>query len=109
MKNDELMLKELRYLQGKKIDRIRGDADVGFCIHFTSGNYCIFKAGNGYETDPIILLKTSLNGTRDKNLLLMEIITQEEYDGRMKIKDERNEPRRRAEYEKLKAEFGEDR
>ena len=110
MKNSELMLKELRYLQGKKIIKVRQSSDrYHMCLHFEDGNFCVFSGEPDYDYGAKARLLDADYNFSDDDLLSMDLATQEEHDERKKVKDERaeaiNKPLRRAEYEKLKAEF----
>ena len=111
--NSELILKELRYLRGRKIEKVRQSQAGGFiCLYFEGGNFCVFTI-DGYADPAEIALCADLDYLSPWIHGELEIMPAKEFTKlkamRKASQDAQDLKMRRAQYEELKKEFeGED-
>ena len=109
MKNTELMLKEWRYLRGKRIEKVRESVSDGVCLHFKDGTFCVFAGQGDYEGNNAVSLYYDFTELSFDDLHEFELVTDEEFEeheARQQAKWEAEEKiNRRQQYKKLKEEF----
>lgn len=76
--NSERMLKESRYLRGRKITKVRM-SETHICLHFEDGAFCVFEALQVLKDPPYVSLCAEYGDLDLKDLWGLEVITDEEY------------------------------